>query len=101
MSKVTDPSEAVQPASAVSTRKKRSNVNRLRKSYKEFPLTPHNSGKWMKKILGTIHYFGRWGTEREQTEKRSDFLTLDGKKLLNFTRPRPMTLTQDTLMKWI
>lgn len=31
------------------------------KPYPEYPLTPHPGGKWMKKIKGKIHYFGRWG----------------------------------------
>lgn len=30
------------------------------KPYPEFPLTPHATGKWQKKIGGRIHYFGQW-----------------------------------------
>jgi integrase len=42
------------------TRRHNRQAKKPAKPYPMFPLTPHPSGKWCKKIRGTVHYFGQW-----------------------------------------
>ena len=32
---------------------------RVCKPHRDFPLTPHGSGRWCKKVKGHFYYFGR------------------------------------------
>jgi len=52
--------------------RRRKAASRPAKPYAEFPLTPHPGGKWMKKIRGKIHYFGRWGRVVDGSMQRVD-----------------------------
>jgi hypothetical protein len=42
------------------------------KPYHKFPLTPHPSGRWCKKIRGQLHYFGPWNDPGGALQKYLD-----------------------------
>ncbi len=49
------------PKSTLSRKGRKAATGRPSKPYLDFPLTPHPSRAWQKKILGEIHYSARWG----------------------------------------
>ncbi len=48
------------PANSTGKRRRRKAGDRPAKPRPDFPLYPHPSGHWAKKIRGRIHYFSRW-----------------------------------------
>jgi hypothetical protein len=56
------------------------------KPYPDFPLTPHLTRRWYKKINGKLHYFGRWDDPDGALKAYQAFL--DGKVV----QPAPTTV---------
>ena len=40
-----------------------------KKPHKDYPLTPHPSGLWCKKVRGKLHYFGPWDNPQKALER--------------------------------
>ncbi len=56
------------------------------KPHKDWPLFPHGSGQWAKKIWGRMHYFGRW----EEPEKAMELWLHQKDDLLARRTPSPL-----------
>ena len=57
---------------AKSRKSKSDTKSQPKKPYRYFPLTPHPTGCWCKKIRGKIWYFGSWDDPEGALEKHLD-----------------------------
>src|SRR5262245_23492161 len=70
----------------------------------DFPLTPHGNGKWCKKVLGKLHYFGAWDNPQAALDSwlaQKDYLLAGRKPPTTGTEPSLRDLLQQYMVsKW-